>query len=82
MTLPRRLLLLVAAALMVAVMLVATAGPALAFNTGEQKGPGATGPPLSSGGQNTVAFHCLSPDITGTPGAIVFNQNHVKDNCH
>jgi hypothetical protein len=64
-----------------AILMLTFAVPALAVNTGEQKGQGATGPPLSSGGQHTVVFHCLSPDISGTPGAFVLNRNHVHDNC-
>lgn len=65
-----------------AILMMTFAAPALAFNTGEQKGKGApTGPPISSGGALTTAFHCKSPDVIGTRGAFVINKNHVHNNC-
>jgi hypothetical protein len=65
-----------------AILMLTFAAPALAVNTGEQKGPGATGPPISSGGQNTSAFHCASPFVIGERGAFVVNKKHVHNNCH
>jgi hypothetical protein len=74
----RRIFLLLAVG---AIFMLAFAAPALAKNTGDQKLPGATGPPIASGGQHTTAFHCKSPDVIGTRGAFVINKNHVHNNC-
>ncbi len=58
-TLPRRLLLLLAAALMVAVMVLVTAGPVLAAPCGAScEGP----PPIPSGASNDNAFAHANPN--------------------
>ena len=65
-----------------AILMVTFAAPALAINSGEQKGKGApTGPPFSSGGQHTTVFHCESPLIIGERGAFVVNKNGFHNNC-
>ncbi len=78
----RRILLVLAVALVMAAMMVVTATPAFAKNSFQtdpdfDKPPG---PPISSGAGTTV-FHCNSPVIEGERGAIVINKNARHDNC-
>ena len=63
----RRIMLVLSVAAIMAAMLAASAMPAFADNTGEQKGPGQNGPPLGSGdldpldnSNGAVVVHCAA----------------------
>ena len=59
-----------------ALLVLALAAPAFAFNTGDQP----PGPPFASGGNPAVVFHCGSDEIGGSHGTVVTNKNHVHEN--
>jgi hypothetical protein len=67
---------------MMALVVLALAAPALAGNTGEQKGKGGQGPSEISGGYGSekpgaaLVYHCGAEWSGFTRGVNVFNKNH------
>jgi hypothetical protein len=69
----RRTLVMLA---MTALLVLALAATAFAKNTGDQP----PGPPVGSGGQGAIVFHCGSDEVGGSHGTVVVNKNHFHEN--
>ena len=82
----KRVLMVLAVALMMAVMMVAMAAPAISKNIRpEPDGDGQPPydetplgePPVTSGNFPTFVFHC-NTELRGGEGSVVHNKNHVQ----